>query len=146
MACALLRYTSRSRSLETFREFLDPSMDGVAGFERGVVQALEQFLKDSPAEDLTNATVKARTLARSALSRLRLGDELDWDAWAKLAVLKTGFALAAGAPGYDPDTDHNGDNTTGAPDLATFKSFFPGAPGPSGLACANTNPVTPCSP
>ena len=63
-----------------------------------------------------------------------------------LAILKTVFTLSQGAPGYDPDTDHNADNVTGAPDLATFKSFFPGAPGPSGLACANTNPVTNCSP
>lgn len=44
------------------------------------------------------------------------------------------------------ETDHDGSGTITASDFAVFLSKFsapPGAPGPSGLACANTTPCTP---
>lgn len=45
-----------------------------------------------------------------------------------------------------PDTDHNGDSATTTLDFSTFFAAFsapPGAPGPSGLACAGTIPCLP---
>jgi len=78
-------HSCRDRSLETFREFLDPPMKDVARFERGVVQALERFLENVPEEDTTKVTAKACSGARSAVSRLRSGAGLTWDAWVRLA-------------------------------------------------------------
>jgi len=42
----------------------------------------------------------------------------------------------------NPHCDLNGDGVTGVPDFAIFNSYYGGAPGPSGLACAGTIPCS----
>jgi subtilisin family serine protease len=48
-------------------------------------------------------------------------------------------------PDYDPDIDHNGDNTIDGADREILNLFFREAPGPSGLKCADPLATTvPC--
>ncbi len=99
----------RDRSLAGYLELLEPPLDGADELERGLAAALEGFLAASPESDRTRATEKARRRARHALSKLRGGEPLEWDEWARLARFdsevgagsrRAAAPLAAAAAGY----------------------------------------------
>lgn len=89
ISVATLR-ASRGRSREGLEELLDEPLADVAGLEEHVRGALSGFLENSPPEDATQATARARGLARQALNRLESGRSLAWADWHRLTTFKVG--------------------------------------------------------
>ena len=55
-------------------------------------------------------------------------------------ALVRAFGAIVGSPAYDPELDTNGDGAIGGPELVLVGASFSEPPGPSGLACAGSQP------
>jgi len=61
-------------------------------------------------------------------------------------IFATAWGLGLGDEGYDPRADATGDDVISGLDFLAFAGAFGGAPGPSGLACADPSGATaPCT-